>query len=56
MRDCEQFMMLLPDMLLLDYAICALERLGMRQSAKAINACISHQRMALQSISSLQSH
>ena len=49
-------MMLFPDMLLLDYAICALERQGTRQSAKAINAYIPHQMMALQSLSSLQSH
>ena len=47
-------MMLFPDMLLLDYTIYALERLGIRQSAIVINACISRQRIVLQSLSSLQ--
>ena len=34
------------------YAICALEMREMRQSMRVINACISHQWMAPQSISS----
>ena len=38
------------------YAICAQGMREMRQSVRAINVWISHQQMALQSISSPQSH
>ena len=38
------------------YAICAAGMEEMRQPARAIKACISHQWMALQSFSSLQTH
>ena len=54
--NCSMLFPAISGLLFVDYAISALERQEIRQSAKAINACISHQRMALQSISSLQNH
>ena len=56
MRDCMQFDDAIRKYAICRYTICALGMQEMRQSARAINVWISHQWMALQSVSSLQSH